>query len=90
MACATPVVGANRGGIPEVLGSTGRLVDPEDAENFAAALSALLARPDDRARLGAAAYDRCRTMFDWRTIAENWVALVEDVIHQRVWLRRPA
>jgi glycosyltransferase involved in cell wall biosynthesis len=90
MACATPVVGANRGGIPEVLGSTGRLVDPEDTENFAAALSALLARPDDRARLGAAAYDRCRKMFDWCTISENWAALLTDVIHHRVWLRQSA
>jgi spore coat protein SA len=90
MACATPVVGANRGGIPEVLGSTGRLVDPEDTENFAATLSGLLARPEDRARLGAAAYDRCRTMFDWRIIAETWAALVGDIIRQRVWLRRPA
>jgi spore coat protein SA len=90
MACATPVVGANRGGIPEVLGNTGRLVDPEDTENFAAALSALLACPDERARLGAAAYERCRTMFDWRTIAKNWTALLEDVIDHRAWLRRSA
>jgi spore coat protein SA len=90
MACATPVVGANRGGIPEVLASAGRLVDPEDTENFAAALSELLARPEDRARLGAAAYERCGKMFDWRTIAENWTALVEDVIDRRAWLRRSA
>ncbi len=90
MACATPVVGANRGGIPEVLGNTGRLVDPEDTENFAAVLSALLARPEDRARLGTAAYERCRKMFDWRTIAENWTELLEDVIDQRAWLRRSA
>jgi glycosyltransferase involved in cell wall biosynthesis len=80
MACATPVVGANRGGIPEVLGSTGRLVNPEDIENFAATLSALLAEPADCAQLGAAAYERCRKMFDWRVIAERWAALLEDVV----------
>jgi glycosyltransferase involved in cell wall biosynthesis len=80
MACATPVIGANRGGIPEVLGDTGRLIDPEDIENFAATLSALLAQPDECARLGAAAYERCREMFDWRLIAENWAALLDDVV----------
>jgi spore coat protein SA len=81
MACATPVVGANRGGIPEVLGSTGRLVDPEDIPNFAATLSTLLAQPADRAQLGIAAYERCRKMFDWRLIAESWATLLEDVVH---------
>jgi spore coat protein SA len=80
MACATPVVGANRGGIPEVLGSTGRLVDPEDIESFAATLSALLAKPADCAQLGATAYERCGNLFDWRVIAEGWAALLEDVV----------
>ena len=80
MACATPVVGARRGGIPEVLGGTGLLVDPEDIENFAATLSALLARPSDCAHLGAAAYERCQRMFDWRLIAKSWAALLEQVV----------
>ena len=35
MACATPVVGSNRGGIPEVLGDAGIVVNPEDVEEFA-------------------------------------------------------
>jgi spore coat protein SA len=80
MACATPVVGSNRGGIPEVLGDTGRLVDPEDIETFAATLCALLTKPDERANLGAAAFERCRKMFDWRLIAENWADLLRDSV----------
>jgi spore coat protein SA len=90
MACATPVVGANRGGIPEVLGHAGRLVDPEDTPNLAATLSALLAQPADRTQLGNAAYERCRKMFDWRLIADSWAALLEDVVRPRnrlAWLR---
>jgi spore coat protein SA len=90
MACATPVVGADRGGIPEVLGGTGRLVDPEDIKNFAATISALLAQPADCAQLGAAAHDRCRKMFDWRLIADNWAALVADVVRQRIRLAQSA
>ena len=80
MACATPVVGAKRGGIPEVLGSTGRLIDPENIEDFASALSRLLANPHEREQLGDAAYERCRQMFDWRLIAARWADLLKQMV----------
>ncbi len=79
MACATPVVGSNRGGIPEVVGDTGILVNPEDSDQFAAALSDLLAHPDRRALLGRASLERVRKMFDWRVIAETWAKLLGEV-----------
>jgi spore coat protein SA len=88
MACATPVLGANRGGIPEVLGNTGRLVDPENIKDLAATLSTLLAEPAACAELGAAAYERCRKVFDWRLIADTWTVLLEDVVHARNRLAR--
>jgi spore coat protein SA len=83
MACATPVVGANRGGIPEVLGTAGRLVDPEDTENFAATLSNLLAQPGRRGQLGRAAHQRCQQMFDWKVISEQWAVLLAEIIAKR-------
>jgi len=79
MACATPVVGSNRGGIPEVLGDAGIVVDPEDVEGFAAALSSLLENADYRASLGRAARLRCREIFDWEIIARYWASLLEEV-----------
>jgi spore coat protein SA len=79
MACATTVVGANRGGIPEVIGDAGRLVDPEDAEQFAAAISELLAKPQYCRLLGQAGYERCREMFDWSVTAKAWMNLLEIV-----------
>jgi len=81
MACATSVVGSNRGGIPEVLGTAGKLVDPENIESFAATLSNLLAHPSDRAKLGHCAALRCRTEFDWGVIAESWATMLQDVVH---------
>jgi spore coat protein SA len=80
MACATTVVGASRGGIPEVLGETGRLVNPENVEEFAAMLSDLLARPSYCRELGQAGYERCGKMFNWRVIAEQWMTLLEMVV----------
>ena len=72
MACATPVLGSNRGGIPEVLGDTGRLIDPEDIAQYAKALSELLSDSEERLRLSRAALERCRKMFDWNVIANTW------------------
>jgi spore coat protein SA len=76
MACATPVVGSNRGGIPEVLGETGMLVNPQEEEQFADALSRLLEMPDHRASLGRAACQRSRELFDWDIIARQWASLL--------------
>lgn len=78
LACATPVVGSNRGGIPEVLGDTGLLVDPENIEQFAGAISELLGDADRRARLGKAGYERCRKLFDWDVLAPQWEALLTE------------
>lgn len=76
MACATPVVGTNRGGVPEVVGDGGLTVDPEDTNQFADALNRLLANPAERARLGALGLERSRTVFDWRVIADRWRELL--------------
>lgn len=79
MACATPVVGSNRGGIPEVLGDTGLLASPEDSTEFASAICDLLSQPKERAGLGEAAQERCRQLFDWRIIAGQWRDLLQRV-----------
>jgi glycosyltransferase involved in cell wall biosynthesis len=78
MACATPVIGSKRGGIPEVLGDTGLLIDPEDIGGFADAMSMLLANPEYTVELGRAAYQRCREMFDWQVVAQRWNSLLHS------------
>jgi spore coat protein SA len=90
MACATPVVGSNRGGIPEVLADTGYLVDPENVSQYAATLSELLSDRDERSRLSRATYERCRKMFDWGVIAETWMELLEDLIGGMAQSRKSA
>ena len=83
MACATPVVGSNRGGIPEVLADTGRLIDPENKAQYSEALAALLSDSEERVRLGRAALERSRTMFDWRVIAKTWAVYLQKVTGYR-------
>lgn len=57
MACGRAVIASRAGGIPDVVchGQNGWLVPPGDEAALAAALAALLARPDERAALGRAA-----------------------------------
>ncbi|HVI08332.1 MAG TPA: glycosyltransferase family 4 protein [Candidatus Binatia bacterium] len=79
MACATPVIASRRGGIPEVIGDAGILVEPEDSSGFAEAISELLSNPKEREALGRAGYERCRKMFDWHCTAATWSALVHKI-----------
>jgi spore coat protein SA len=79
MACGTPVLGSNRGGIPEVLGEAGVLIDPENLEEYARALSEMLSHPDRRSQLGRAGVERVHALFDWRVVAESWIRFLEEV-----------
>jgi spore coat protein SA len=81
MACATPVVGTNRGGVPEVLGDGGRTVNPENTLEYADVLDELLSNTEERIHLGRAGYERCCKMFDWSVIAERWLKLLNVVAH---------
>ena len=78
MACETPVIGSRRGGIPEILGDTGLLIDPEDIEGFGDAMCMLLGDPEYTVKLGNAAYQRCREMFDWQVVAQQWNSLMQS------------
>ncbi len=57
LTAGVPMIGARSGGIPELLdeGRAGVVVTPGDAAQLSAALSSLIVRPDERARLSAAA-----------------------------------
>jgi len=78
MACGTPVVGSSRGGIPEVLGETGILLNPEDTDKFGAALSTLLDRAEYRTSVGRAGLLRCQELFDWNIIARRWLSFLYE------------
>jgi spore coat protein SA len=90
MACATPVIGSKRGGIPEVLGDAGLLIDPEDIEGFADAMSMLLGNPEYAAKLGRAAYQRCHEMFDWQVVAQRWNSLLHSPMQEAAEFDRRA
>ena len=67
MACGAPVVAADRGALPEVVGDAGILVEP-DAEGLRAGLTRALA---GGAALGAAGRARA-SAFTWDATAAGW------------------
>ena len=70
MAAGCAVIASNRGGLPEVVGDAGLLVDPT-AENLSAALTTLMSDDDYRQAIGAYGADRARTVFEPSVIHEK-------------------
>ncbi len=66
MAYGTPVIAARMGSIPDVTvdGESGLLVEPGDADGFAAAVASLTADPARADRLAAAGRERVESQFD--------------------------
>ncbi|MBD1918198.1 MULTISPECIES: glycosyltransferase family 1 protein [Cyanophyceae] len=79
MACGTPVVVANATALPEVVGSAGLLVPPEDIGAIAAAIRQLHEQPDTYQHLVKAGCDRAQR-FTWAAHAEHAALLYENLV----------
>jgi glycosyltransferase involved in cell wall biosynthesis len=81
MACAVPVIGANTGGIPEVVvdGETGIIIDGDSPQEMTEAVLRLAESPELRARMGAAGRERVEAHFNrpvqMRKVLEQLVAM---------------
>ena len=82
MACGTPVVGANVGGIKYSVrdGETGYLVPPDDPDTLGARLAHLYASPRLLQLFRQQAVERVNALFTWDGVAASLAALYEDVI----------
>lgn len=82
MTVGVPVVAANRGGVPEVLGDAGVLVDPDDPEDLAAGLLKMLT-DDPFARACAARGRRRAGLFNWTASARALRTAYERALANR-------
>ncbi|HET7584639.1 MAG TPA: glycosyltransferase [Gemmatimonadaceae bacterium] len=80
--CGAPVVASRSGGLPDVVrdGETGLLVPPGDAQALAAAITALLARPDRGAALACAGREHVLRTFSPAAAAARYAALYHSVL----------
>ena len=82
MTVGVPVVAANRGALPEVLGGAGVLVDPADREQLASAISQVIDDSALGARMSAAGITRAST-YSWEATAQHTVAAYEAAVARR-------
>lgn len=85
MACGTPVIGGNVGGIKHTVrhGETGFLVPPKAPEAIADRLRHLYVHPELFLSLGRAGLRRVRNLFTWSNVAGDIDELLTDVAERR-------
>ena len=79
MACGVPTIVSNRASLPEVVGDTGRLVEPHDVDGMRNAMLEMVTAPEVRAQLGAAALERSRA-FTWDACMEQTMAVYKSAV----------
>jgi glycosyltransferase involved in cell wall biosynthesis len=89
MTIGVPVVAANRGALPEVLGDAGTLVDPEDSEGFAQAIERFIDDPASAVAATAKGLARARS-FTWEQTAATTLAAYEAALAHRAGARGAA
>ncbi|MFM8855883.1 MAG: glycosyltransferase family 4 protein [Actinomycetota bacterium] len=78
MSHGVPVLGSDRGSIPEIAGTAAVLVDPIDLDAMAGALDRLLADSSLRESLRANGFNRCE-QFTWKRTADGLIDLYSAV-----------
>jgi glycosyltransferase involved in cell wall biosynthesis len=82
MSIGVPVVAANRGALPELVGDAGLLVEPDDTDGIASAIARLLTEPDLASRSAERGIARAR-QFTWAATAARLVAAYRAAIERR-------
>lgn len=82
MACGTPVVAFNIGGIPELVDHhvSGYLATPFDAVDLAKGIQMVLLDDNNRTRLSAMARQKVESTFDSSRITRQYQSLYEEVL----------
>jgi D-inositol-3-phosphate glycosyltransferase len=85
MACGTPVIGSNVGGIKYSVknGETGYLVPPKDPQALAAKLDYLLNHKMLLKKMQVNCLRRVHKLFTWKTIAESVAKVYEEVLKEK-------
>jgi glycosyltransferase involved in cell wall biosynthesis len=83
MACGVPVIGADSGEIPNVIGEAGWLFPEEDAAALAGALRRLWQQPEAWARLSRLGRERVQAQYSQRRIAEETVTVYRELMANR-------
>lgn len=81
MALGKPVIASKTGGLPDVVGDAGLLVEPGDAKGLAEAIIALLDDKEKAKSLGEAGKERARRLFTM----DSMVRKIDDIYKEAIW-----
>jgi glycosyltransferase involved in cell wall biosynthesis len=79
MACGTPVIAADAGSLPEVMGNAGLLLSPDDARVWKDAVEQLIRDEKKAAALGAAGVERA-ARYTWEDCAQRTLAVYKRAL----------
>ena len=82
MASGLPVIASNRGGLPEEIGETGILFDPEGNQavsELAQKIISVLQDPQSAHQLGEKARERAERFFGWQRIAKEFDIILKEL-----------
>jgi glycosyltransferase involved in cell wall biosynthesis len=82
MSAGVPVIASNRGSLPEVIGTAGTLLEPEDVDGFAAAMARVIGDTEWAAAQGRAGLERAKA-FTWPATATRLRAAYCDALERR-------
>ena len=83
MACGTPVVSTNVGGMPEIIrdGKTGYLVNPGNPDELAEAIQRIFNEPE-KATVAEEALNMVRSQYDWSVIAQTTEEVLREALSE--------
>jgi glycosyltransferase involved in cell wall biosynthesis len=83
MASSKPIVATAVGGLTEVVGDGGILVQPEDTKGLALETLRLINAPDLRKKIGKKGRKRAEALFDWNVCLQKTLDIYYQVIGRR-------
>ncbi|MEK7014343.1 glycosyltransferase family 4 protein [Bacillus sp. FSL R9-9410] len=83
LACGTPVIGANSGGVKNIIkdGKTGFLCEPKNVDSFLSSIYSLLNNEERLKQMGVAASSYAKSQ-SWDEIFHRLLNQYEEVLHQ--------
>lgn len=82
MSCGVPVIASNVSSIPEVVGDSGILLDPQDTSGMTEAMTTLISAPDIRAIMSERALERSQN-FSWDLCADQTRNVYQQALGRR-------
>lgn len=82
MACKTPVIGTNVGGIPDIIinNQNGLLIPQKDSKALSEAIEYIIKNPKKRKLFAKKGYETVHKKFNWSSVAREYVSLYHRVL----------